>query len=124
MDHIKDALKLLKDETKEHWNEAGGPSLAAVIALAKDATITQEQLDSVAGDLKRKGTPKPAPLKTKIDDSNPNRKVLENVLVEATATGYYGNKYREVGEKFVFTGVKGSWMKIAKKDKDKSEDSE
>jgi len=40
-------------------------------------------------------------------------KYVENILVTATETGYFGSKLREPGESFYYTGRLGSWMEIA-----------
>ena len=125
MDHITEAVAKLDQKNDTHWTEGGKPSLAAVVRIAKDATITQEQLDAAAGDVVRETKAASAVIETKVEETkNPKRPQLTNVLVIATENGYYGSKFREVGEKFTFTGVKGSWMEVYKEDKKKSKDSE
>jgi hypothetical protein len=53
MTKIADALKKLDNSKATDWAENGSPSLNRVQVLMKDSSITQEQLDEAAGDLRR-----------------------------------------------------------------------
>jgi len=73
---------------------------AAAPAKAKTATDTDA--------IKRASDPEESE-----PTSGEDQKFVENTLVIATETGYYGSKLREPGESFYFTGRLGSWMKKA-----------
>jgi len=53
---IDEALAKLEAKNDRDWTENGAPSLTRVQVLMKDSSITQEQLDEAAGDMKRPDT--------------------------------------------------------------------
>jgi hypothetical protein len=53
---INEALAKLEAKNDKDWTENGAPSLTRVQVLMKDSSVTQEQLDEAAGDLKRPDT--------------------------------------------------------------------
>lgn len=112
-DLIKQAATLLNKDTKSDWAENGRPSLTAIRKHAKDATITQDELDAALPDF-RKPEPEPdatvAVVKRKGDEKD-DRPRLNQVRVVATERGYYGGMVREAGDSFVFTGIPGAWMR-------------
>lgn len=53
MTTLAEALKKLDNSKPADWTENGAPSLNRIQVLMKDSSITQEQLDEAAGDLRR-----------------------------------------------------------------------
>lgn len=130
---IKDASLNLKFTDATDWQEDGRPSLKAIQRLAKDNSITQEDVDTALPDLKRdslkprtkdtepktgRGRAVEAVHKARNDKRSDKQRAiddghdwLENEMVVAEDVGYYGGLIREPGDRFVFTGAAGSWFR-------------
>ena len=80
-----------------------GKNEANVKTAAAPATAGNSATDTKA--IKAASMPKEAEKK--------DERFVENVIVVANETGYYGSKLREAVEKFYFTGRLGSWMERA-----------
>lgn len=113
------AVSKLKHTSDADWQEDGRPSLKRIIALAGNDKITAEDVDAVAGDVRRETveakankTSKAALLKD-ADDAD-EREYLDGIWVRAVEVGQHGGKLREPGEEFVFTGEKPSWVVVLK----------
>jgi len=135
---IKDAALGLKYSDATEWQEDGRPSLKAIQKLAKDNSITQEDVDTALPDLKRDSLkPRVKEQETKTgrgraeaihrarnDKRSDKQRALddghewyENEMVVAEDVGYYGGIIREPGDRFVFTGAAGSWFrKLSKRE--------
>ena len=118
MEHIKQALLALNGKKDSDWTEGGRPSLKAVQGLAKDASITQAQLDEAAGDFQRPEQPEKKEKVTKVRvvdnraiDKEEKPDPVKDVRMVATERGYYGGALREAGDSFMFTGTPGQWMR-------------
>lgn len=112
---VLDAVNKLEHETDADWNNDGTPSLKRVQGIVGDNRITQELLDEVAGDLKRKkvgASTNAGQLAVKTEKGQ--KGFVENKLVRAKEVGQYGGKLRYPGEKFYVTGVLRKWMEVVK----------
>lgn len=115
-DMIKAALPKLDATKNADWTEDGRPSLTRMRQLIKDNTLTQEVLDQFTADVRRPKfeltdgkTIKPAPDLAAIDEAKKNH-VIDQMMV-AINTGYASGAVRNPGEVFLFSGIKGSWMR-------------
>lgn len=126
---VLNAVKALDAKKDSDWTENGKPSLKRVRQLAKNDTITQEQLDAAAPDADR---PKfPADYlegrgEMYASAKNGNMPELQDpvsqVMMVATETGYASGSLQKPGDIFLFSGVPGSWMREATKEDIKAYD--
>lgn len=105
------AVAKLRHGNAADWQEDGRPSLKRIIQLAGNNKITAEDVDKVAGDVRRE-TVKTDNSETllKGEDKTADAAPLENVKVRAIEVGQYGGKLRDPGEEFVYSGPKQAWF--------------
>lgn len=120
MEHIRLAATGLDNTKDADWTEDGRPSLKRVRQLAKDANITQEQLDEAVPQLRRVTQDKArtiAVLKEPGPEGKPD--AVSGVMMIAIERGYYGGAIRDPDSPtrlFSFTGIPGRWMRPATKE--------
>lgn len=137
---IDDALAKLDTKRDADWLADGAPSLERVRILMRNSDVTQEDLDKVAGDLRRPSAhsaPSAAKalakasakreaasedqIKQMVDpdtgrfniiDANGKRlKVfVKNAKVAAAERGFASGAIRDPGDVFMYTGELGTWM--------------
>lgn len=115
---IRQAATALDPRIDGDWQPDGRPTLKAIRFLARDASITQDQLNAALPEMRRPAkddySAKDVQLVANVPiprekEEKPPR--LVNVRVVATERGYYGGTLREPGESFVFSGIPGKWMR-------------
>lgn len=122
---IKAALPKL-DATKDaDWTEDGRPSLKRMRQLIKNDTLTQAQLDQFTAGVKRPEfvltdgkVTKPAPDVEAIEEAKKNHYV--DTMMIAIERGFAAGAIRDPGEAFLFSGIKGSWMRLEEPDEQKA----
>ena len=134
---IKSAATQLDHENDEHWTKGGEPDIATIAKLSGIDSLKRADIDKALPDFKRQERPKEVKggkkveLKRETVASTANRakvermqgkevkrnvdlfEPVENVLMRATAPGYYGGDLKQPGDIFRFTGRPGSWMEPA-----------
>lgn len=120
---ILNAVKALDAKKDSDWTEGGKPSLKRVRQLAKNDTITQEQLDEATPDATR---PKfnadtlqgKGEMYAGAGDKGKSPDLADPVsavMMIATDTGFASGSLQKPGDVFLFSGVPGSWMREATK---------
>lgn len=106
------AVAKLRHVNNADWQEDGRPSLKRIIQLAGNDKITAEDVDKVAGGVRREtmasADDKSAALRKGEDADVPEE--LTDARVRAIDLGQYGGKLREVGEEFTYSGPKKPWF--------------
>lgn len=115
---IKVALRGVDHSKESDWTEDGKVSVKRVQQLAKDATITRDDIEKADPDFRRE-KPKPLVAATSRKDRakvNHSGEGVENEWVKAVSIGQYGGKLRYVGERFLYTGKLKGWMIVVDED--------
>jgi len=125
---VLNAVRALDPKKDSDWTEGGKPSLKRVRQLAKNDTITQEQLDDSVPDAKRptfaaetlEGRGEIYATRADAGKSPELEDPVSNVWMIATETGYASGSLQKDGDVFLFSGIPGSWMREATKEEVKA----
>lgn len=121
---ILNAVRALDPKKDSDWTEGGKPSLKRVRQLAKNDTITQDQLDDATPDASRpkfdaetlQGRGDSYATRADLGKNPDLADPVSAVMMVATEKGFASGSLQNPGDVFLFSGVPGTWMREATKE--------